>query len=221
MIEHALIFSAGRGERLYPYTKNTPKPLLEVKAQPVLFWHIEKLKALNIKTILINHAYLGGLIKEKVRQAFPDLDIQFLPEPPGGLETGGTLAFFKQQLVNNGSNLLCINADIFCDYNYDLDTQLQADIMAKLILVPKANHELMGNFNLDEAGFILNSSHPEYIFSGIAYYNHLALLQLPIGRYSIRDYLFKWSSEKQITAEVHQGIWLDIGSPDSLLMLNP
>lgn len=215
MIEHALIFSAGRGERLYPFTKNCPKPLLNVHGHPALFWHIKKLESLAIKTIFINHAYLGDQIKATVRATFPSLDIQFLPEPPGGLETGGTLAFFKQELTKNKADLLCINADIFTDYLFELDTQLNIDEKAKLILVPQENCELKGNFDIDNKGYILNSSHPKYVFSGIAYYHHLALLELPLGRYSIRNYLFKWIFQKEITGHIHQGIWLDIGSVDT------
>jgi N-acetyl-alpha-D-muramate 1-phosphate uridylyltransferase len=217
MIEHALIFSAGRGERLNPYTKYCPKPLLDVQGLPVLFWHIEKLKTLNIKTIFINHAYLGGEIKAKVRHAFPSLDIQFLSEPPGGLETGGTLAFFKQQLTNNSSDLLCINADIYCNYHFDLNTLLGDNIKAKLILIPTANSGLGGNFSLGEQGFVLSKNHPTLTFSGIAYYSKNALLELPIGRYSIRDLLFKWSSQRQIVGEVHHGFWLDIGTVETWL----
>ena len=219
MIAHALIFAAGRGERLLPYTKNIPKPLLEVRGMPVLFWHIEKLKALNIRSIFINHAYLGGMIQQKVHKAYPELDIRFLAEPPGGLETGGTLAFFKQQLVGNGSDLLCINADIYCDYDYDLNTALHADIKAKLILIPQANTGLQANFDLDAQGFVEQSPHPTYVYSGIAYYHHRALLELPIGRYSIRDYFVKWSSQKQMTADVHLSTWVDIGHLNILLGL--
>ena len=219
MIEHALIFSAGRGERLYPYTKNCPKALLDVRGIPVLFWHIEKLHTLNIKTIFINHAYLGWQIKAHVRHAFPHLDIQFLPEPPGGLETGGTLGFFKHRLMHENSNLLCINADIYCDYTYDLNTVIQPTMMGKLILLPKENAAMKGNFNLDKEGYIQNSQNPKYVFAGIAYYNHLALQELPLGRYSIRDYLMKWSSQKQLVGEVHQSHWCDIGSIDTWLKM--
>jgi MurNAc alpha-1-phosphate uridylyltransferase len=219
MICNALIFAAGRGERLMPYTKHTPKPLLQIQSLPVIFWHIQKLQQLNIKTIFINHAYLGGQIKSQVKQAFPDLNIQFLAEPPGGLETGGTLAFFEELVGQSSTHLLCINADIFCDYDFDLNITLEDDIHAKLILAPKTKASLQGNFDLDEQGFIQQSLEPEFIFTGIAYYNLKAIHELPLGRYSIREYLFKWLAQKQVKGEVYQGPWFDIGDVNTLLKL--
>jgi NDP-sugar pyrophosphorylase family protein len=92
-------------------------------------------------------------------------------------------------------------------------------MMGKLILLPKENAAMKGNFNLDGEGYIQNSEHPKYVFAGIAYYNHLALLSLPVGRYSIRDYLIKWSSQKQLVGEVHHSHWCDIGSIDTWLKM--
>ena len=43
----ALILAAGYATRLYPYTKNFPKPLLEVNKKPIIEYLIEKLDKLN------------------------------------------------------------------------------------------------------------------------------------------------------------------------------
>ena len=41
----ALILAAGYGTRLYPYTKNFPKPLLEIAGKPILQYLVDKLLA--------------------------------------------------------------------------------------------------------------------------------------------------------------------------------
>ncbi len=43
----ALILAAGYATRLYPYTKNFPKPLLEVNKKPIIGYLVEKLDRLN------------------------------------------------------------------------------------------------------------------------------------------------------------------------------
>lgn len=55
----AMILAAGRGERLRPLTDTLPKPLAEVAGKPLIVYHIERLAALGITEIVINHAWLG------------------------------------------------------------------------------------------------------------------------------------------------------------------
>jgi glucose-1-phosphate thymidylyltransferase len=43
----ALILAAGYATRLYPYTKNFPKPLLEVNKKPIIEYLVEKLEKIN------------------------------------------------------------------------------------------------------------------------------------------------------------------------------
>ena len=62
MIDVAMIFAAGRGERMRPLTDVTPKPLLEVGGKPLIVWQIEALARAGIRRIVINHAWLGEQI---------------------------------------------------------------------------------------------------------------------------------------------------------------
>src|SRR5262249_15853492 len=59
----AMIFAAGRGERMRPLTDTCPKPLLEAGGKPLIVWQIERLAAAGLRTIVINHAWLGGRIE--------------------------------------------------------------------------------------------------------------------------------------------------------------
>jgi len=71
----ALILGAGYGVRLYPLTKNTPKPLLDVAGKPVMEWTLEMLlprKEIDKIYIISNHHfyenYLNWLKKKKTEK---------------------------------------------------------------------------------------------------------------------------------------------------------
>ncbi len=57
-IGHALIFAAGRGERMRPLTDTTPKPLLRVGGKRLIEYHLERLAA-GVRDVAINTSYLA------------------------------------------------------------------------------------------------------------------------------------------------------------------
>lgn len=60
----AIILAAGHGTRLYPYTKDTPKPMIQVNNKPLLYYIIKVLKSHNIKDITIKVYHLSNIIKD-------------------------------------------------------------------------------------------------------------------------------------------------------------
>ncbi len=73
----ALLLAAGRGERMRPLTDHTPKPLLEVRGQALLQWHLQALARAGVGRAVVNTAWLGGQIRSRLGTAVP------LPRPPG------------------------------------------------------------------------------------------------------------------------------------------
>jgi N-acetyl-alpha-D-muramate 1-phosphate uridylyltransferase len=55
----ALILAAGRGERMRPLTDRTPKPLLEVRGQPLMQWAMQALALGGFTELVVNTAWLG------------------------------------------------------------------------------------------------------------------------------------------------------------------
>ena len=60
MIRRAMIFAAGRGERMRPLSDSTPKPLLRVGAKTLIEHHIEKLAAIGVEDIVVNTSHLAA-----------------------------------------------------------------------------------------------------------------------------------------------------------------
>lgn len=214
MLDTALIFAAGRGQRLMPLTANLPKPMLCLQGKPLLAYHLENLAQQGFKRVIINHAYLGDKIKAYLGTGpHFGLTLEYFAEPPGGLETGGTLAAIMRCCSLTSTLLLTVNGDIITDYRFNPKLQLEDKANAHLILIPASTAlDNRPDFYLNPQGII--ALQPKtLIFSGIAYYRCAALHQLPLGRYSIRDWLFSQSKQQQLCGELFQGRWLDIGSP--------
>ncbi len=66
----ALILAAGRGERMRPLTDLTPKPLLEVRGQPLMQWSMQALVAGGFADFVINTAWLGEKINTHFGEKF-------------------------------------------------------------------------------------------------------------------------------------------------------
>ena len=118
----AMILAAGRGERLRPITDTLPKPLVAINGKPLIEYHLEKLAAIGIKQVIINHAWLGHLLPETLGNGERwGLSIQYSAETEA-LETAGGI---KQALSLLGTEpFLLLNGDIFIDELPDITQAL-------------------------------------------------------------------------------------------------
>lgn len=83
----AMILAAGRGDRLKPLTDVRPKALCIVKGKPLIEHHVINLAKAGFERLVINHAYLGGKIRQYLGNGTRwGIEICYSPEPPGGLK---------------------------------------------------------------------------------------------------------------------------------------
>jgi len=54
----AMLLAAGRGERMRPHTDTTPKPLLQVRGKPLLWYPLHALASGGVERVVINTAWL-------------------------------------------------------------------------------------------------------------------------------------------------------------------
>lgn len=76
----AIILAAGKGERMMPLTKNTPKPLLKINGKPMIEYVIDLLRHHGVKVIGINLFYLRNKIKKYLKQKKFNIKIIFVEE---------------------------------------------------------------------------------------------------------------------------------------------
>ncbi len=213
-----MILAAGRGERMRPLTDTTPKPLLEVRGKALIEWHIQKLKACGFDEIIINIAHLG----EKIKAYLGDgsrygVAILYSDErQSGALESAG--AIIKALPLLGEEPFLVVNGDIFCDYAFDPHFELH-DKLAYLVLVPNPQHNKKGDFSIQNKALI-NQGKVQYTFSGIGYYSPKLFENLTLQKMPLAPLLRQKANEGLIDAELYDGMWHDIGTPQRLKAIN-
>ena len=213
----AMILAAGRGERLRPITDLRPKALCTVRGVPLIEYHVANLALAGFERLVINHAYLGGQIRQHLGTgARWGVEICYSPEPTGGLETAGGIVNALHLLGEEP--FLTVNADIVTDYNFAL-LKLPINSLAHLVLVKTPEYLPQADFGLSKTS-LLKNTHPEYTFAGIARYRPELFKKHTIGRYSLTPTLRQLATDGQATGEVYVGKWLDIGSPERLAWAN-
>jgi MurNAc alpha-1-phosphate uridylyltransferase len=213
----AMILAAGRGERLRPLTLSRPKALCCVNHTPLIDYHVSNLVAAGFDHLVINHAYLGGQIRQHLGNGSRwGICIEYSPEPPGALETGGGIVNALPLLGKQP--FLTVNADIFTDFCFD-SIQLPSTSLAHLILVNKPSYFNQGDFGLSPHQQLMNIP-KVYTYTGIAAYNPVLFESWKPGRYSITPLLRQLALEGLATGECYEGHWVDIGSPERLIVAN-
>ncbi|HSC67089.1 MAG TPA: nucleotidyltransferase family protein [Cellvibrio sp.] len=218
----AMILAAGLGNRMRPLTDHTPKPLLPAAAKPLIEYHLENLQRAGVNEVIINLAYLG----EKIRAHLGSgerfgMEITYSSEPEP-LETAGAI-LHAQELLGDDTFLL-INGDVWCDLDFAKFIQhpLDENHFGHLLLVPNPEFHPLGDFALADDQQLVDD--PEktwphrFTFGGISLLKPQLITEYPDKRrkFPLGEVLHRAVCHGQLTGEVYQGHWTDVGTPARL-----
>lgn len=215
----AMILAAGHGTRMKPLTDHTPKPLLQVGGNPLIVWHIEKLKNAGFRDIIINIAWLGDQIPEALGDGSQyRVNLHYSDEQKdGALETAGgiikALPFFDDE------PFLVVNGDVWCDFEYSNKNPLTTNDLAHLVLVNNPEHNPDGDFALNNSSVQADGKN-KLTFSGIGYYHPDLFKKFPQGKRPLAPLLRDAMNNNKVSGEHFAGDWRDIGTPERLDELN-
>lgn len=209
-----MILAAGRGERMGELTRDNPKPLLRVGNHYLIEYTIQRFKQAGINDIVINVSYLG----EKIKMALGDgsrygVVIQYSEEKER-LETGGGIL---QALPWLGDEpFVVVSSDVICDYPL---TSLPAEPtgLAHLVMVQNPDFHLQGDFGL-QGGFVDMRANPTYTFGNIGVYRKELFSGMKPGHFPLNQLLFPAIERQQVTGELYEGVWHNVGSPEQLAL---
>ena len=214
----AMILAAGFGKRLKPLTDDIPKPLLKVGNQSLIERNIRSLLNYGFDEIVINVSYLGNMITEHVLELFPNNKIVFSEESQP-LGTGGGIVNALELLGDKP--FMLINADIYHNINL---TALNSDVKAAhLVGVRNPEHNLKGDFSLENNLVCIKSESNDFTWSGISIINpkifdELEPQKMPFDIW--HKVLMQFINNKDVTAEISEDIWIDTGTIDRLELAN-
>ena len=214
----AMILAAGFGKRLKPLTDDIPKPLLKVGNQSLIERNIRSLLNYGFDEIVINVSYLGNMITEHVLELFPNNKIVFSEESQP-LGTGGGIVNALELLGDKP--FMLINADIYHNINF---TALNTDVKAAhLVGVRNPEHNLKGDFSLENNLVCVKSESNDFTWSGISIINpkifdELEPQEMPFDIWY--KVLMQFINNKDVTAEISEDIWIDTGTIDRLELAN-
>ncbi|MGC9386136.1 MAG: N-acetylmuramate alpha-1-phosphate uridylyltransferase MurU [Hydrogenovibrio sp.] len=215
----AMILAAGRGKRLRPLTDACPKPLMMVGGKALIERHLEALALAGVQQLIINQAWLGEQIEAKLGDgAAYGVQIQYSPEPEGGLETAGGVIQALPYLLADKANLepfIVVNGDVLTDFDFAglVKKPLLHEVLAHLILVPTPSFKAKGDFGLDGERVLPQG---DWTFSGISLLHPDLFRGLAAGVQPLAPLLREAMGRGLVTGEVHGGYWNDIGTPERL-----
>ncbi|MFM2289751.1 MAG: hypothetical protein RL684_2894, partial [Pseudomonadota bacterium] len=209
----AMLLAAGRGERLRPLTDRTPKPLLEVRGEPLIGWHLRALARAGVHEVVINLAWLGGQIRARIGDGERyGLAVQYSSEPEGALETGGGI-FQALPLLGPGP-FLVVNGDTYTDIDF-ARLAIAPGELAHLVLVPNPAHHPRGDFALRD-GLVQAEGGPRLTYSGVGVYRPELFAGCQPGRFPLLPLLQKAIAARALGGELHHGAWTDVGTVERL-----
>jgi len=216
-LTHALIFAAGRGERMLPLTTDTPKPLLSVGGKPLIVWHLEKIARLGISHVVINTSYLAEQFPKMLGDGSRwGVAIHYCYEGSEPLETGGgmlnALPFLSE------TPFLCVNGDIWTEMDF-CNLCIDTESLAHLIMVDNPPHNSRGDFVLRE-GKLWDEPSPRLTFSGMGIYRPALLSPCSPAKFSLAPLLRAAMREGKVSGQHYRGAWHDVGTPERLIALD-
>lgn len=229
----ALVLSGGAGTRLRPFSHTTPKQLVPIANEPVLFHGLRAIRALGIKETGIIVSAPGTAIREAVGDgSLFDMDITYLPQDkPLGLAHCVLLA---REFLADDDFLMYLGDNVFIGGLADPFAEFQRYRPdAQLVLTKADNPSQYGVAEIDSRGRVSSleekPTHPrsDLIVTGAYFFTpaiHEAVSQIQAswrGELEITDAL-QWllSQGRDVRAQTCCGDWRDTGTTADLLDCN-
>ena len=228
----AMLFAAGLGTRLKPFTDHHPKALAEVNGKTLLEHNLRYLQRFGITEVVVNVHHFADQI-EAVLYENSDFgsSVAISDERDAVLETGGGLQ--KASWFFEGDEpFVVMNVDVLS--NLDLDRMIEAhkasEAMGTLAVMKRdSSRQLLFDEHMLLCAWANNNTGEQKIsrevlsmfpfaFSGIQVLSPALFKDMPFtGKFSMIDVYLHLAKTHPIKGYDHTGnVFIDVGKPESL-----
>ena len=216
-LRKAMIFAAGRGERMRPLTDATPKPLLGVRGRMLIEHHLEKLAAIGVREVVVNISHLAPQFPLALGDGSRwNLAIHYSDEGPQPLETGGGI--LRALPLLGDAPFIVVSADIVSDFDY-ARLPAEPDGLAHLVMVPNPDFHPRGDFHLDGSRLCEDGKGDRLTFGNIGVYRPELVAGATSTRFKLLPMFQRAMRADRLTGERHDGFWRNLGTPAQLAEL--
>ncbi len=227
----AMIFAAGLGTRLRPFTDHHPKALAAVNGRTLLELAIRYLRRFGIEDVIVNVHHFADQIEQSItdHQGFGSW-VTISDERDAILETGGGLQkaawYFEEE-----EDFVVMNVDVLTNLDLQkmIEAHQQSDAAATLAVMKRnSSRQLLFNSEMMLCGWTNMHTGEEKIsrqerimqpfaFSGIQVLSR-EVLNMPFqGKFSMIDVYLHLATNSVISGFDHTGnVFLDVGKPEAL-----
>lgn len=231
----AMVFAAGRGERMRPLTDTRPKPMIEVLGQPLLGHALDRIAEAGIPNVVVNAHHCAEVVEQYLPTRSTPQHIalsreQTLLETGGGVKKAlhdGTLAT-REPFIAANSDILLVNgltpALVRLAEEWNRLAGL-ADVL--LLLVPR---HLAWGHELDHGDYLqladgkihrlgIDNAKKDFVYAGLQI-TRPELYDAPdLGdRFSNLAIFDRAEKAGRLYGLVHDGGWYHFSTPQSLAL---
>jgi N-acetyl-alpha-D-muramate 1-phosphate uridylyltransferase len=217
----ALLFAAGRGERMRPLSDRTAKPLLRVGGRRLIEWQIEALVRAGVREILVNTAHLAQQIEHTLGDG-SRYGTRLLYSHEGeraedALETLGGIVQAAPLL--GAAPFIAASSDIVTDFDYSTLAAPLAAIArgaadAHLVLVDNPPWHPHGDMGLADGRIRLQQ--PYLTYGNIGIFSPTLFDGVAPGHAKLFPWLYRFVEQGRVSGEHFRGRWHNIGTADEL-----
>jgi dTDP-glucose pyrophosphorylase len=220
----AILMGGGKGQRLWPLTEKTPKPLLPVGGKSIIKHNLDRLMSFGIDNFWISINYLGEQIEKKLGDGSDrNVKINYVREK----EPLGTIGAISKIKNFQHEHILVSNSDILTNLDYE-DFYLQflkeeAD-MAIVTIPYQVNipYAVMETENGVVTSFKEKPTFTYYSNGGIYLIKKSVLALIPAETFfNATDLMERLiTDKKKVLSYPMVGYWLDIGNHEDYKKAN-
>ena len=178
----ALILASGKGKRLYPVTKEIPKPLVKIRNSAILGIQLDNLIGCGITDVIITTGSFEAKIKEYIEERFPDINVSYVHNPRYNSTNYIYSMWLTKELIDD--DIILLHGDLLFEKK-----------LLERIIDEKGNRVLVNKkIEVPEKDFKAVIVNDRVIKIGIEFIGENAFACLPMYKFSKRDFLF-WLNE--------------------------